>query len=185
MSRVTRKEWYRRVNAAWPNGVPAQQTLAPLEAIRAARKLYRFVTGRTFPAGSVRLTTGNRSTDIRRGILYVNPQGAARDPHKGWEALLHDLSHRLVSAPHGADHARLEMRMIKEVVKRGWLDGSLRDDEQEETTAAVAAPQAEKLGRVLRLMEGWEKKRRRAENALKKLARQRRYYERKIGGASS
>lgn len=184
MSRVTRREWYRRVNAAWPPQLPA---LSPIEAIRAARKLYRFALGATFPARNVRLTSGRRYTFVRRGILFVNPDG--HHGRSGWESIVHDLSHyfdfRLNpdTKPHAGAHARLELRLINEVRRRGWLDGSLRDEERQETTAAVAAPQAEKLGRVLRLMEGWEKKRRRAENALRKLGRQRRYYERKLGEA--
>lgn len=188
MSRVTRKEWYRRVNAAWPAQLPP---LTPIEAIRAARKLYRFALGATFPAQNVRLTSGRRYSYIRRGIMFVNPGGHSAGSRRGWEALVHDLSHyfdnRLSpdTRPHASAHARLEIRLIKEVVARGWLGGSLKDEERTETTAAVAAPQAEKLGRVLRLMEGWEKKRRRAENALRKLGRQRRYYERKLGAGAS
>lgn len=168
MSRVTRKEWYNRVNALWPADI-RQRSLTALEAIRAARKLYRFVTGKSIPAQNVRLTSGNRSTDIRRGIMFVNPQGAKRDTHRGWEALVHDLSHRLVNVAHGGEHARLEIRMIKEVVKRGWLNGTLRDEPKAD--APTIDPRDAKRARTVAAIARWEAKVRRATNALRKLRR--------------
>src|SRR6266446_3256191 len=113
MSRITRKEWYARVNAAWPATVPP---LTAEEAGRAARKLFRFATGETW-RGAVKVTSGNRYSWERWGVLTVNP-GA------GWKQLIHLLSHAFyqhyVAAkgdrPHGAGHARLERRMIREVV---------------------------------------------------------------------
>lgn len=168
MSRVTRKEWYNRVNALWPADI-RERPLTALEAIRAACKLYRFVTGRTISAKHVRLTSGNRSTDIRSGVLFVNPQGAKRDTHRGWEALVHDLSHRLINTAHGGEHARLEIRMIKEVVKRGWLDGTLRDAPK--AAAPAVDPRNVKRARTVAAIARWETKARRAENALRKLRR--------------
>lgn len=168
MSRVTRKEWYNRVNALWPADI-RERPLTALEAIRAARKLYRFVRGKSISAHSVRLTSGNRSTDIRSGVLFVNPQGAKRDPHRGWEALVHDLSHRLINVAHGGEHARLEIRMIKEVVKRGWLNGTLRDTPK--PAAPAVDPRNVKRARTVAAIARWEAKARRAENALLKLRR--------------
>ena len=39
MSRITRREWYARVNAAWPTPLPP---LTGPEALRAFRRLYRY-----------------------------------------------------------------------------------------------------------------------------------------------
>jgi hypothetical protein len=175
MSKVTRREWYERVNAAWPATLPA---LTADEAIRAARRLYRFVRRRTFD-GQVKTTSGNRYSYIRNGVLYVNPD-------RGWHDLVHDLSHyfhaRLSDAkPHASDHARLELRMAKEVVRRGWLDGTLKTPAR----APRAKPSADdvrrqKYARILARAKAWESKRKRAETALKKLRRQAAYYERTL-----
>jgi hypothetical protein len=182
MAKVTRKEWYRRVNAAWPATVPA---LTAEEATRAARRLYRFVTKRTW-RGAVVVTSGRRYTWIRSGRLIVNPT-------RGWRHLVHELSHVLESYAgthgHTAAHARLEMRMVKEVVRRGWLGGKLA------TPVRPAAPmpsvdvrqsdaRAEKLARTLAAIDRWEKKQRRAENALRKLHRRRRGLERAVERAA-
>lgn len=175
MSKVTRKEWYTRVNALWPEDVPA---LTGPEAIRAARKLHRFALGVTIPLAAVRLTSGNRFTWKRHGILSVNPE-------RGWKKLVHHLSHlfdnRLhpETKPHASEHARLEMRMIKEVIKRGWLAGSLKD--QPKALAPERDARAEKYARLYERVRKWEAKHKRAEVALKKLRRQCAYYERVTG----
>lgn len=173
MARVTRKEWYRRVNASWPADVPP---LTADEATRAARRLYRFVTKRTWH-GDVVVTSGNRYTKIRAGRIVVNPT-------HGWHGLVHLLSHYLEAhagaSGHGAAHARLEMRMIREVVRRGWLEGKLRPRARAAEPApeptideARTAARAEKLARTLAAIERWERKERRAVNALRKLKRRR------------
>lgn len=162
MGRVTRKEWYRRVNEAWPKPLPQ---LTEEEAARAARRLYRFVRKTKF-AGKVLPTSGNRFTDIRYGDMYVNAE-------RGWDSLVHELSHELINAPHGGEHARLELRMIKEVLKRGWLSGTLKREPKQEAVVDVRRVRAE---RVAASIARWEKKLARAETALKKLRRKARYY---------
>lgn len=172
MSRVTIAEWYRRVNAAWPADVPK---LSEREAIRAARRLYRFEFGKPWPEEHVLVSSGNRRVWIRRGFLVVNPD-------LGWKDLVHDLSHlfhyrRLPDVrPHGPDHARLELRLIKEVVRRGWLSGALRDPAPTPPpppeVAALRARQARVASLDARILR-WERKRKRAETALRKLARER------------
>lgn len=170
MSRVTRREWYRRANACWPAQVP---DLTAEEAERAARRLYRFVTRRTW-TGRVKVSSGNRYTKIWSSTIVVNPD-------RGWRSLVHQMSHRLEgyagTRGHNAKHARLEMRMIKEVVRRGWLDGKLK--------AAPKAPKPQPDVRALRkarteaAIGRWEAKKRRAEAALRKLRKRLRYYERR------
>jgi hypothetical protein len=167
MGKVTRREWYRRVNAAWPENVPK---LTAEEAVRAAKRLYRFERGYTW-RGPVKVTSGRRSSAIRGGVIIVNPIG-------GWHELVHLLSHYLSPGKHGADHARCELRLIKEVIRRGWLDGKLRS----EPKPAAPAPtpddvRAEKKARIEERIARWESKKRRAETALKKLRKSLRYYE--------
>ncbi len=118
---VTRREWYERVNAAWPKNVPA---LTFPEARRAARRLARFAKV-TVPTRIVE-TTGNRYTRLFYGELRINTS-------RGWHGFVHSLSHLFHRrtmrgfAPHDPTHARLELRLIKEVLRRGWLDGRLKD----------------------------------------------------------
>ena len=187
MSRVTIAEWYRRVNATWPAGeLPAPSAL---EAIRAARRLYRFALGKTW-TGTVRTTEGRRYTWIYRGQLRVNPDRPGSDG-RGWRALIHDLSHyfhgRLLPdvRPHGPDHARLEIRLIKEVLRRGWLEGRLRDPEPPEPLppdVAAAKAAAARLAALEARIKGWRTKAKRAETALRKLERTRKRLLRKAPG---
>ena len=116
MSRLSIAEWYRRVNAEWPANLPA---LDAETAIITARKLWRFVHGSTLDRDAVIVTSGRRYTWMRRGVMYVNPD-------RGWHNFVHDLSHLFHQhtsreRPHGATHARMEIRLIREVIKRGLV----------------------------------------------------------------
>jgi hypothetical protein len=178
---VTRTKWYARVNSAWPERVPE---LNAEEAQRAARKLIRFALGNAVKVGDVQVTSGNRYSWVRGGIVKVNPD-------RGWKSLVHDLSHwahkysNTGDKPHDSSHARMELRMIKRVVSSGWLDGSLKTPEAAPEPAAdpSADRQALRLLRAARIddrIERWEAKAKRAERALAKLRRQARYYQRTL-----
>lgn len=163
MSRVTRKEWYRRVNDEWPAQVPE---LTAEEATRALRRLYRFAFRRTLQQ-PVRITSGSRRTNRRHFVWYINPA-------EGWKGLVHILSHYAERSGHNGKHARMERRMIREVKRRGWLDGKLKRPAKE---APVRDPRRERYERVLARLASWEAKRQRAERAIVKLNRSKRYYE--------
>ena len=183
---TTIREWYSRVNSVWPKEV---QKPTPDEAMKAARKLYRFVTGKSWD-GEVELTSGNRYTYFRGGVMYVNPDGHGDHQHLGgWYALVHDLSHHFHwrygdgSKPHSRSHARLELRLAKEVVKRGWLTGTLKVQEKPEPK-----PVDEKLTKAIRIeaaIQRWEAKLKRAQNALKKLNRKSDYYKKHTSALSA
>lgn len=167
---VTRAEWYARVTATWPPGeLPA---LTDAEALKATRKLYRFAKGRTCRL-QVRIGTGNTVTGYEtHGGIVVNPNRVRRGPMRhraGWEDVVHLLSHAFYSGPHGGQHARFEMRMIKEVIKRGWLSGTLRTAPP--AVAPAADPRDVKRARTVAAIGRWEAKERRATNALRKLRR--------------
>lgn len=171
---TTMKEWYERVNTAWPAEVPP---LTGWEAVRAASRLWRWARGVTCP-NEIRETSGNRHTYRHGGVLWVNPE-------RGWKDFIHGLSHTvdLESKAHTRHHARLELRMIREVVKRGWLDGRLKQDDP--APAAKPDMKAVKLQRTEDAIARWEAKLRRAENALKKLNRRRKYYTKAVGVSAS
>jgi hypothetical protein len=167
---MTIAQWYERVNAAWPNPRPP---LTAEEAIRAAKRLYRFSRGRKW-VGPVKITSGRRYTWIQYGTMILNPE-------RGWKHLVHMLSHHAhmvlhpQERPHGRVHARLELRMIKEVIKRGWLNGKLKTQPNEERIArekeraALAQSPNGKLAAVEAPQKRWTTKLKRATTALKKL----------------
>ncbi len=71
MGKVTRREWYERVEALWGPHMPLPK-LTGEEAITATRKLYRFVYGKPFPY-PITVTSGNRYTRMR--YACVRPSG--------------------------------------------------------------------------------------------------------------
>ncbi len=162
----------------WPAVVPP---LTGPEAVRAARRLFRWATGETLTR-PIAITHGNRRTWLYYGRYAVNPD-------KGWREFAHDLSHDFVARmnpgerPHSKFHARFESKMIREIVKRGWLDGRLRDKAQAAAKPDRPGPndiRRAKLARIEQRIESWSRKQARAERAIAKLQRQRRYYERAI-----
>lgn len=199
MSKVTIREWYERTNAEWDEAAKTCGGTLPIpspdEAMRGARKLFRFATGRTIER--CELTSGNRYTWAYRGVLRVNPD-RCESVGRGWQSIVHDISHyahRRINRgtkPHCKAQALLEARMIREVVKRGFLVGSLArvsaTAEEIEEPASMALPAthlikqqrtAAKLSALEEREKKWDAKLRRAENALKKLRKQIAYYRRK------
>jgi hypothetical protein len=178
---VTRKEWYRRVNAAWPATVPP---LTPEEAVRAFRRLYRYAFKRTY-TGYVRVATGNRRTG-REYQWATGTRGWRVNPSHGWKDLVHILSHYASPGVHGGKHARMELRLIRQVLQRGWLDGKLRPVVPPIPPAmpTAADKRVVRMQRLLQREARWAAKLKRAERALRKLRRQRRYYEREQAKAA-
>lgn len=169
---TTIAEWYKRVDGAWPAAIPS---LTYPEAVRAARKLYRTVTGKKCP-WVFRETSGRVGTWMGDdGRFHINPAGDWQ--HPGWNGLIHSLSHYLhnkvgTDKPHSREHARLELRMVKAVVRRGWLTGTLKD--RPKTPARAPSD----LARCVEAISRWERKAKRAATAMKKLERRRRRLER-------
>jgi hypothetical protein len=166
----------------WPSVVPL---LTGPEAVRAARRLWRFAMGATY-SGNVVVTSGNRHT-------WTHWQGNALElrvnPDQGWRHFIHDLSHLFVTRanpgikPHTTFHARFEKRLVREVVKRGWLDGRLRDVPAVKAAATLNERHADKLKAIDSRLVQWERKHKRAERALQKLRRQRSYYNKALSAS--
>jgi hypothetical protein len=160
---------YDVCNSLWPDIIPA---ISRVEAERAAKRLWVHFVDK-HPPSYVR--------KARRCWLSPKPvTNVARNRDKGWHRLVHDVSHiahdrQSASKSHGGWHAEREIAMVRYVLAQGWLDGRLKP-----TTRPKAKPpiQAERHQAILVRIKRWETKKRRAETALKKLVRQRRYYER-------
>lgn len=174
---------YEKVNALWPEGTKDGRMLKPTpqEAISAARRLYRFVLKKKW-TGKIKVTSGNRYSYIRGGVMYVNPDWrGSGNWHEGggWHELVHMLSHSFAqrkypnASGHGSLHAEVEYDMTEYVVKSGWLLGKLKRPEK-----ASIDPKLAKRESVERRLKAWETKRKRAETALRKLRAQQRRYER-------
>jgi hypothetical protein len=176
-----RREKYHAVNEQWPEVMPA---LTGPEAIAAAKRLYRFGMKRAFK-GKWKLTSGKRFTWPRGGVFYVNPNRTGWGVVNGWHDLVHTMSHychrRLhpKHKPHDGRHHFLEKEMVAYVIRSGWLDGRLRPKSATATKAVKSVP-ATKLERTVAAEKRWTTKLRRAETALRKLRKQRRYYSTRV-----
>lgn len=163
---------YSGVNGTWPAELPP---LTGQEAIAAAKRLWRFALKRPLRVTRWQVTSGNRRNRILAGKV---------NPDRGWHDLVHHISHRVHyrlhpgAKPHDGmgRHAFIERELIQHVVESGWLTGKLRRPAKPKP---VVDARAVRYGRVLARITAWEGKAKRAENALKKLRRQRAYYEKR------
>lgn len=108
------------------------------------------------------------------------------DVRYGWHGLVHQLSHKIHYRKNGARpdyaehdwrHEALELAMIRHVVTKGWLDGRLR---REPKPAPEVDHARTRRDSTLASISRWTTKAKRAENALRKLRRRLRYYDRKL-----
>jgi len=159
---VAQRQRYARANR-WPEEIPP---LTREEAERALRRLWK--------------KFGNGEPISRRILrVWVPRKPPFNTIYRGWRRLVHDVSHRIFfrlhpgRRPHDPRHEWLEGEMVEFVLKSGWLDGKLKPKPKTEKPIRERRFQS-----VLERIEVWERKRKRAETALKKLRRQRAYYER-------
>ena len=176
---------YTNVNEVWPDDAPKP---SPQEALAGARKLVKLAYSLA-PEKSHRrhwyrgkkfaLTSGRRHTWPRSGVWYVNPD--RNWGFSGWKEICHGISHAVArniypgANPHDPRHAFLERTLAEHVVRSGWLEGKLK---RETKPKAPADRKAVRQQRVDASIKRWQSKMKRAQNALKKLQRQQRYYER-------
>jgi hypothetical protein len=164
---------YEVANTLWPAVVPA---ITREEAKRAVARLWRKFTPATHHH------RGSGYYRVRR--CWISPRPTNR-LDRGWRRLVHDVSHRvnLILYPHATghrhhngQHAELETDMVKFVLASGWLEGKLRPK-----VKVKARPfDSDKVASLQARLAVWDSKRRRAENAIKKLKLRLRYYERKV-----
>ena len=169
---------YQSVNGRWPEGTNDGRDLKPTpqEAVAGAKRLYRIAMGRPWK-GPVKLTSGNRYTYPRSGVLYVNPDWR----NGGWHEIVHLISHyaayRLHKEAHGPRHAFIERELITAVVSKGWLEGKLVRKARPPKAKPDAADA--RLQRLRERLVGWQRRHKRAATAIRKLEKQVRYYEKK------
>jgi hypothetical protein len=175
---------YTAVNAVWPKPHPVP---TPQEAISGTKALIRFARKLATQDGredrwvreyKFKLTSGRRHGGVRGGTWYVNPN---LHRHWGWHHLVHQVSHWAKrhywpKAPdHGLCHAWVEAELANYAINN-LIEGQLRRPEKPKADPVVVRRE-----RVDAAIKRWEGKKRRAENALRKLRRQERYYGRTTG----
>lgn len=167
-------ELYQDVNAVWPAVIPP---ITRIEAARAVAKLWAHFGGGSGFRPRV------RPQAVRRCWINRRPSGTEGN---GWWRLVHDVSHRVFDQQHRGTkwarghswfHSRLELEMSKYVIQQGWLDGKLKPK-----VKPRAAPdlKAERYQRVVAREKQWRVRAKRATTMLRKLRRQRQYYERSM-----
>lgn len=195
---TTIKAIYQQVNDAWPDKVP--ETFTFKEGVNAVRRLYRFLRGGDFPYTIIE-TSGRRYNGISSGTFRLNTEGNGHGHShikNAWTDLVHDLSHLAIQRgwyygytvkPHSKEHARLELKLVKEVVKRGWLTPAAKEALPQQVIAPKSVvpafvmspkpdPRVEKLQRARASLERWERKELCAKRAMAKLRRRIGYYAR-------
>ena len=158
---------YQRANA-WPNEIPP---LTRDEAAKAVQRLWK-------KFGNIGWTPRLAPEKVRR--VWIPAKPPFNTLHRGWRRLVHDMSHRIARhlhpnrPPHDLRHEWLEGEMVEYVLSTDWLQGGLKPKEK------PARPAQElRYERVLVRLASWERKAKRAENAIKKLRRQKAYYEKR------
>lgn len=118
----------------------------------------------------VKETSGNRQTWCRGLVFYVNPAD-------GWKEISHSLSHWITYKKgwkdHGEEHLRCERDLTNLAIEK--FVGKAPPPEKPKPDAAWR-----RYEKVLDGIDRWEKKLSRAQNALAKLRKQQKYYERKL-----
>lgn len=118
-----RSAWDQLVTAKFAGKNPV---LSDQESIAAARRLYRRAMGKPF-TGEVKITSGRRTTWVRRGVMSVNPNQRGG----GLREIIHSISHyahgRLnpKDAPHSWRQAHIEGDLADFAIKSGFLEGKL------------------------------------------------------------
>lgn len=167
MGRITIREWYDRLPE-----LRVTTPATPDELKIAARRLFRFATKQTFK-GSVEITSGNRYTWIRRGTMYVNPAD-------GWGGLARSLSW-WVRPGTNRENAKLQIRLRKEIIKRGWLNGALKERKQTiKPRKSPIDPDQKKLDTARAALTRWQAKLKRAQTGVLQTSRKVKYYEKKL-----
>lgn len=178
---------YKDVCSAWPTPTPIP---TPKEAIAGVKRLVRVAHRHAKEEGihfglakyRYKITSGNRQTWVHNWVWHVNPN--ERRGAGGWAEIVHSVSHWAIRKywpkenPHGPRHVFIE-KMLADYAIKHFLGGKLIRPTKEKLPVDVKMVRA---ARVAKRIKVWEAKKRRAENAIRKLRKQERYYDRRLSG---
>lgn len=166
-------EYNRIVETIWAEQSTREQrrNVHPNLAKNFVRAFYRQIMKKPFPY-ELRIGTGNRRTWCRWGVFTVNPE-------QGWHDINHDMGHWLERQLTGDAHSDQQLRFERDgaalICRRFLRDEPYVEPKKERDMISIRA------ARVDAGIERWEKKLKRAQNALRKLNKQKRYYDKKTG----
>lgn len=158
---------YQSVGEIWA-GV-SRPPLSMVEALRAARRLTRHF-GAVKHGAPHQLVPARVPAKARR--CWAS-QRADVTLHKGWERLVHDVSHKVFRHrhpqlnPHHPSHARLEREMAAYVLAQGWLGGKLAPAAPP-TRTLTERREARRANLTARLTR-WQTREKRARTAMRKI----------------
>ena len=159
--------------------------LTRIEAERAARRIFHHF-GAIGLGGPHMIRSARFSGRVRRCWITRKTNAGLS---KGWQRLVHDVSHRIFAQrhpnfrPHAGGHARLEHEIATYVITQGWLSGTLRPKVRSKPTTPERRAQA--IERTESAITRWDSKLRRAQSALRKLRRRHRGQLCRLASASS
>jgi hypothetical protein len=157
------------------------------EAWKAVRKLQRHALGTpqwgtlTVDAGKAAVSDYSLGFDHETGTDY----SLTIATKNGWASLVRWTAWYCVSVYNRQNNTvvpewrmwAMAVRMTKEVIKRGWLAGDLVKPKAPPTKEQLLRARLKRIGVLQR---GWERKQRRAINAIKKLERERARIEKRL-----
>lgn len=180
---ATHADWDRLVNSKWPTDIRRPE---PEEALAFAKAVYRKGMGRAWK-GKIKLTSGNRFTFIRRGVLSVNPN-RTRALRPGFPDILHQVAHLVhherfpKNKPHASSELYIERDLTDWVLAKGYLDGSLKKTPK--PTVSVVEKRAKAVEASIARAEAKLKKlasdKKRTERRLAALKKKKRYYDNRV-----
>jgi hypothetical protein len=160
---------YASIDQLWST-VPVPP-LSRIEAARAAKRIFRHF-GSPSLGGPSMTRAAKFSGKVRR--CWISTQVTC-GLQRGWQRLVHDVSHEIFALrhpsfrPHAGGHATLERQIAAYVIHSGWLDGRLRP--KVPRIPSKHERREKSIERTECAIARWDAKRRRADNALKKLRR--------------
>jgi hypothetical protein len=156
------------------------------EAVRVVRRLSRHVLG-VVEFGELRIGRF-KENGYTCGAAHTNAGAGWRirvNPALGWRALIAELgayleqAYRRETKTGWAGIEKMRVRLTREVIRRGWLSGELAPQPKAPPSKDDAL--RKRLARIAVLEKQWERKQRRAENAIVKLQREAKRIERRVG----
>jgi hypothetical protein len=165
-----REEYDRLVNNKWKALPPEMAKNVDKEyAAKFVKKAWRAKMKTKFPF-KIAYTSGNRNTWVRGMVCYINTE-------KGWDEIVHLWSHFIGRRKRLKPHSNAHL-----VIERDFTDLAIAEfvGKMSETKPKASGPE-KRAESVRKRIEAWEKKLNRAKNALKKLNRQKAYYDKTLG----
>ena len=185
-NKYVNSEWKKVYSEIGQKGLPIP---SDQEAITGSKRLYRKFMGRSWK-GKIKIVSGNKYTKVRRreDVMYINPNRKSRYGWHlgfsgGWEQIVHTLSHHIgywkFDEGHGTKQLWLEVKMTRYVLKNKFHLGALKSKPRK--IPIVKDVDVVKLENIEKKLARWTTKLKRANTAIKKLNKKKKYYEKKGG----